>query len=126
MVSAVQREPEPSYPPREKRACWGLPKGEAACGGALEVTSGEANGERRSARTLAEGEAACGGALEVTSGEANGERRSARTLAEGEAACGGALKVTIGRSTNGRSSAFGALCLGSNPSRPARIVVRGW
>ena len=93
MVSAVQREPEPSYPPREKRACWGLPKGEAACGGALEVTSGEANGERR----------------------------SARTLAEGEAACGGALKVTIGRSTNGRSSAFGALCLGSNPSRPARI-----
>src|SRR6185312_7530972 len=72
----------------------------------LEVTSGEANGERRSARTLAEGEAACGGALEVTSGEANGERRSARTLAEGEVACGGALKVTIGRSTNGRSSAF--------------------
>ena len=28
-----------------------------------------------------------------------------------------------GRSTNGRSSAFGALCLGSNPSRPARIQV---
>ena len=27
----------------------------------------------------------------------------------------------IGRSTNGRSSAFGALCLGSNPSRPAKI-----
>src|ERR1700744_5091327 len=27
----------------------------------------------------------------------------------------------VGRSTNGRSSAFGALCLGSNPSRPATL-----
>src|SRR5436305_12131873 len=28
-----------------------------------------------------------------------------------------------GPSTNGRSSAFGALCLGSNPSGPARTAV---
>jgi hypothetical protein len=27
----------------------------------------------------------------------------------------------IGPSTNGRSSAFGALCLGSNPSGPAKF-----
>src|SRR5438477_886332 len=30
-----------------------------------------------------------------------------------------------GPSTNGRSSAFGALCLGSNPSGPARKTVVG-
>src|SRR5437660_7496926 len=30
-----------------------------------------------------------------------------------------------GPSTNGRSSAFGALCLGSNPSGPARKAVVG-
>ena len=28
-----------------------------------------------------------------------------------------------GPSTNGRSSAFGALCLGSNPSGPARLIA---
>jgi hypothetical protein len=30
-----------------------------------------------------------------------------------------------GPSTNGRSSAFGALCLGSNPSGPARKQLSG-
>lgn len=41
---------------------------------------------------------------------------------EGKAACGGALEEkTFGPSTNGRSSAFGALCLGSNPSGPAKF-----
>ncbi len=30
----------------------------------------------------------------------------------------------VGRSTNGRSSAFGALCLGSNPSRPASFPAQ--
>ena len=30
------------------------------------------------------------------------------------------LRRITGRSTNGRSSAFGALCLGSNPSRPTK------
>src|SRR5882757_7548561 len=33
------------------------------------------------------------------------------------------LETVFGRSTNGRSSAFGALCLGSNPSRPAKRFV---
>src|SRR6478609_2696725 len=33
--------------------------------------------------------------------------------------------VPTGPSTNGRSSAFGALCLGSNPSGPARKTVVG-
>jgi hypothetical protein len=31
-----------------------------------------------------------------------------------------------GPSTNGRSSAFGALCLGSNPSGPARKAFSSW
>src|SRR5215472_12355642 len=32
--------------------------------------------------------------------------------------------LVTGPSTNGRSSAFGALCLGSNPSGPAKIRGR--
>src|SRR5579864_6746809 len=34
-------------------------------------------------------------------------------------------KWNTGPSTNGRSSAFGALCLGSNPSGPAKNAVVG-
>jgi hypothetical protein len=40
----------------------------------------------------------------------------------GDARFSGSIKTKnpTGPSTNGRSSAFGALCLGSNPSGPAR------
>src|SRR5579864_8607374 len=37
----------------------------------------------------------------------------------------GDQQLLTGPSTNGRSSAFGALCLGSNPSGPARKIVLG-